>query len=136
MSILVSTQVWKLSRLSGNELLMLLAIADYADDSGRAYPSVATLARKCRIQLRGAQRILSVLRESGEIEVRMNGGPKGCNEYKIKLQATAHTDAPMHDHAPLHDDAPMHSGAPLHDDARGVHSRARNPCMAVHPNRH
>jgi hypothetical protein len=66
-------------------LLMLLAIADFADDHGNAYPSVPTLATKCRMTPRNANHILSALRACGELEVRQNEGPKGCNRYRIRL---------------------------------------------------
>ncbi len=124
MSIRVSDRVWSNSKHSGNELLMLLAIADFCDDDGRAYPSVATLAKKCRIQVRGAQRLISILRESGELEVQLNAGPKGCNTYIIKPSLPfkpLHGHAPLHNHAPVHGDArrgaqpcakPLHGGAP------------------------
>ena len=47
-------RVWDKSRHAGSELLMLLAIADFADDDGKAYPAVSTLATKCRMTGRNA----------------------------------------------------------------------------------
>lgn len=76
-------RVWELSNQRGNDLLMLLAIADFADDDGNAYPSVQTLATKCRMKPRNANVILAALRESGELEVRQNEGPHGTNRYRI-----------------------------------------------------
>jgi len=49
MSVRSIGRVWDHSAASGSFLLMLLAIADFADDDGNAYPSVPTLARKCRM---------------------------------------------------------------------------------------
>lgn len=86
MSIQVMSLVWKSSQLSGSALLMELAIADFADDDGRAYPSVATLARKCRIKPRNANYLLRQLQDSGELTVRIGEGPKGCNLYKINVK--------------------------------------------------
>lgn len=80
-------RVWEFSKNKGNDLLMLLAIADFADDDGRAYPSVSTLAEKCRMKPRNASAILSALRASGELDVRMNEGPRGANMYRIVLAA-------------------------------------------------
>ena len=48
MSVRMIAAVWDRSAHAGNALLMLLAIADFADDEGRAFPSVSTLAKKCR----------------------------------------------------------------------------------------
>lgn len=84
-------------RVSATHLLMLLSIADFADDDGRAYPSVASLARKCRMKPRNAQTILAGLRESGELVIRMGEGPKGTNLYRIQ---------PLQDSAPLQRNAP------------------------------
>jgi hypothetical protein len=79
--------VWELSQHSGTELLMLLAIADFADDAGNAYPSVATLAGKCRMKPRNANYMLKALQESGELRVTMNGGPRGANRYRVMFDA-------------------------------------------------
>lgn len=79
------SRVWDLSAHGGTELLMLLAIADFADDDGRAYPAVGTLAIKCRMSPRNANLLLAKLRDSGELEVSVGAGPRGTNSYRIKL---------------------------------------------------
>lgn len=76
-------RVWATSSHSGTELLMLLAIADFSDDDGRAYPAVGTLAKKCRMTDRNARLILANLRDSKELIVRFGEGPKGANQYLI-----------------------------------------------------
>ena len=43
------TRVWDESKQRGGALLVLLAIADFADDEGKAFPSVQTLAAKSRL---------------------------------------------------------------------------------------
>lgn len=83
MSVRTMARVWDHSTQSGTHLLMLLAIADFADDDGRAYPSVATLAKKCRMQPRNANVILAALRASGELDVRIGHGPHGTNLYRV-----------------------------------------------------
>jgi hypothetical protein len=65
---------------------MLLAIADFADDDGNAYPAVARLATKCRMKIRNANYILAALQGSGELQVRKNAGPKGTNRYRITVR--------------------------------------------------
>lgn len=66
---------------------MLLAIADFSDDEGRAYPSVPTLAQKCRMSKRNAQFILRNLEGSGELTIHVNSGPppKYPNLFLINL---------------------------------------------------
>lgn len=119
-------KVWELSQHGGTDLLMLLAIADFADDQGNAYPAVATLAEKCRMKPRNAQVILSALRDSGELDVRPNEGPKGTNLYRVTLasQGVQHS-APLQGNAPLHSTAP---GGAL-QCAKGVQHSAPEPSM-------
>lgn len=89
MSVRTMARVWAESRHGGTDLLMMLAIADFADDDGNAYPSVPTLAEKCRTTSRHANRILSGLRASGELEIRVNEGPRGTNRYRVCVGMTA-----------------------------------------------
>jgi len=68
MSIKATTLVWERSQVKGGSLLIMLAIADYAKDSGLgAYPSTSTLARKSRLSERQVFAILKQLQEEGEI---------------------------------------------------------------------
>lgn len=93
-------RVWAESKHSGTDLLMMLAIADFADDDGNAYPSVGTLATKCRTTSRHVNRILAALRSSGELEIRMNEGPRGTNRYRITLAGMTST-SPLTNRSPL-----------------------------------
>ena len=68
-SVRVSQRVWEESQHGGTELLMLLAIADFANDGGEAWPSVGTLAKKLRVTPRHAKNLLKTLRDSGELIV-------------------------------------------------------------------
>lgn len=79
--------VWTSRQHSGTHRLMLLAIADYSQDDGTAWPSVPTLARKCLMGERNARYILSDLVASGALTVQTGKGPKGSNVYKIKLDS-------------------------------------------------
>ena len=40
MSVRTMARVWEFSSHAGTDLLMLLALADFADDDGNAYPAV------------------------------------------------------------------------------------------------
>lgn len=58
------TDVWKLQGLSGTEKLVLLALADNANDAGECFPSVAMLAHKtcvCERAVRSAIRDLEAM---------------------------------------------------------------------------
>lgn len=81
-------RVWELSRHAGTDLLMLLAIADFSDDDGLAFPSVEKLAKKCRMSKRNAQDRLKALSESGELTILKNQGPppKYPNLFRVNLE--------------------------------------------------
>ncbi|MFE6645699.1 helix-turn-helix domain-containing protein [Nocardioides sp. NPDC057772] len=64
--------------------LMMLALADSANDQGVTWPSVATLAEKCSVVPRTAQRTLANLEADGWIETR-SGGTNRTNVYQLRL---------------------------------------------------
>jgi hypothetical protein len=74
MSIKVMSHVWEHCRQKGSKKLMMLAIADHADDFGVAFPGVDRLAHKCEMTERNAQAILATLESGGEIKVDFNNG--------------------------------------------------------------
>lgn len=94
MSIRKSTEVWEKSKQKGAGLLVMLAIADFANDDGFAWPSVPTLARKSRVTVRGAQKIVSNCIAAGELEVERGAGPRGTNLYHILLSQPQKTLVP------------------------------------------
>ncbi len=83
MSIRVMSHVWKHSQAKGGDLLVLLAIADFADDSGTAYPSIATLGLKARLDGRNVQRSIRRLITTGELTLSERQGPHGTNLYMV-----------------------------------------------------
>lgn len=67
MSIKEMSRVWSDSKCKGNELLLLLAIADNANDSGYCYPGIAYLAQKTRMSERTVIRMIDELETVGEL---------------------------------------------------------------------
>lgn len=61
MSIRLMSQVWSDAPFEGGALLVLLALADYANDDGESFPSVESLALKARLSERQTQRTLITL---------------------------------------------------------------------------
>lgn len=92
MSILIMSRVWANSASTGSARLVLLAIADFADDNGRAYPAVETLAEKARISERTAHYALKELVELGELSIAVAEGPRGCNLYRVQNLQGAKND--------------------------------------------
>jgi hypothetical protein len=86
MSIKVMNWVWEHSTAKGSELLLLLAIADTADDRGRnAFPSISTLAGKTRMSRRTVQRLVVKLETDGHLVLRREGGRRS-NSYEIVVE--------------------------------------------------
>ncbi|WP_322754382.1 helix-turn-helix domain-containing protein [Frankia sp. Cas3] len=84
------TWVWGASATAGNERLVLLAIADTADDDGgNAWPSVATLARKTRLDARTVQRVIRRLAAGGHLLIETAAGRGGANMYTVVMSDTA-----------------------------------------------
>lgn len=80
------SQVWELSQADGSARLLLLAIADHANDDGTgAWPSVSALAHKTHISERNVQRLCRVLVDLGELEVHYQAGPFGSNAYTVLI---------------------------------------------------
>ena len=58
-------------------MLVMLALADYADADGLCWPSVDKIAQKARLGSRHVYNILRRLRADGVISVETRGGGRG-----------------------------------------------------------
>ena len=84
MSVRVITWVWDHSMSEGTDRLVLLALADSADDNGSCWPSVLTLARKTRVSERTVRRSIRTLEALGELHTVLGSGTTS-NRYRIML---------------------------------------------------
>ncbi|MDX1545607.1 MAG: helix-turn-helix domain-containing protein [Rhodothermales bacterium] len=76
------------SRARGSARLVLVAIAEHADETGgRAWPSTETLAELANVSERMVRKNLRELESLGELTVHYKSGPHGCNLYTISLSA-------------------------------------------------
>ncbi len=80
MSIEIMNAVWRTSRASGRQKLVLLAIADHQGEQG-AWPSIATLARMVNASERSVQRDIQELSKMGELLIEPQSAP-GLGQYK------------------------------------------------------
>ena len=67
MSVYVSTCVWKHHAAKGNARLVLLAMADTAQDDGTCWPGYEFLAAKTLLSERTVMRCVAALVEAGEL---------------------------------------------------------------------
>ena len=83
MSVRTITRVWEYSNQSSTDLLLLLAIADHADDDGVCWPGISRLAKKTRTSERQTIRNVEKLARRGEIFLSRQCGRGHSNLYFI-----------------------------------------------------
>ena len=85
MSVKVMSMVWEYSQAKGGDLIILLAIADHADDEGKAFPGEDRLAKKGRMTDRNVRHCLQGLQAMGELTVAVGRGRGHPNHYQINI---------------------------------------------------
>jgi len=97
-SIRIMSSVWTLE-LHDSQKLVLLALADSANDEGHCWPSMVSLSRKCSKSDRTIQRVIKELEALGHLTRKEVVG-KGCN-YHIhpRHDVTPETMSPRNDDA-------------------------------------
>ena len=97
MAVRIITAVWDGYPGGGSELLCLLALADWSDDEGHCWPSIAAIARKSRLSRSQAQRVVHRLIDEGVVSVTGNetgGAPGSTRQYRINsTKLTGRVDA-------------------------------------------
>jgi hypothetical protein len=115
--------VWTRSRSRHGARLVLLYIAWAIRENGSgphpgwAWPSNAEVAAKTGLSARAVQAAMSEAVKLGELEVRYNAGPKGCNLYRINTLTPAESAPPQNLH-------PENTAPP--QDLRGLASSQPN----------
>lgn len=87
MSIDVSKVVWDDAPFyDGGTLIVLLALAEYADDKGVCWPHIDTIARRARLGLRQTRNILRQLKGDGVLLVERGGGRGIHSRYRLCVE--------------------------------------------------
>lgn len=81
MSVQIIAKVWEMETSSPTEKLILLALAEHADDKGHCWPSITRLADKCSVCTRTVIRQLEALATRGLIKAEKENGK--VNRYSI-----------------------------------------------------
>jgi len=88
MSIKIMTRVWSESEAKSSKLLLLLAIADIADDNGFAWPGMDLLAEKIRMTTQSVRNLTQELMQAGEL-VKISRADQGrTNLYIVMTSIT------------------------------------------------
>jgi hypothetical protein len=85
MSNVILNAVFQHSKAEGVARLVLLSLADRADDSGRAWCGAKDLCDRTRASRRQVKEVVPQLCEMGELAIVGKWGPKRCNVYQITL---------------------------------------------------
>lgn len=85
-----SNHVWQNSKQRGSALVVLLALADMANDDGECYPGKSKLSEKCRLTVRNLTQTLRGLEAAGELSIirRRVGNFNRSNIYKINMEGS------------------------------------------------
>lgn len=123
MSIRVMSLVWE-TQLSMVEKMVLLAIADAANDEGLAWPSHSTLAKKCGAVRGTIKNALDRLRDHGVLSFERRcreDGSKTSHLYRINLEK-------------IGGGSPRDQGRSPHDQGVGHHvTKGRSPRVHHEP---
>ena len=89
MSIRVMSQVWDFGPDDATMKLVLLALADIADDQGKCWPSMERIAQRGCMSDRNARRIIRKLEDVGWLRVQTHPGRNKTNTYWVTKPDTA-----------------------------------------------
>lgn len=81
------SEIWANGPSRQSDRFVLLALADYANDEGECWPSIAGIMEKVCMSERGVQTVIRRLQADGWLEISVGSGRKNCNAYTIKNPA-------------------------------------------------
>lgn len=82
--------------LGPTERLIMLALADHADDAGRCYPSMRRLQERTGLSERAVQTNVRALTDKGYLRVIVGGGKGNANVYFVSANPASETPYHMH----------------------------------------
>lgn len=84
MSVRIMADVWASSAAKGNDRLVLLALADHANDEDRqCWPSLTHVAKKCQLSRTTVRRCVYRLAIRGELRLVILGSGRSASRYEI-----------------------------------------------------
>lgn len=86
MSVEAMQWVWKNGPSDMTERMVLLAIADHADEDGRGFPSMVGIAEKTCMTERGARGVVRRLEAGGWLKTEIGGGRGGKSVYTVLMK--------------------------------------------------
>jgi predicted ArsR family transcriptional regulator len=87
-SVKASHWAWQ-QALQPTHKVVLLALADHADDAGECWPSIGLLSRKVNVTARTVQRVVRDLQAAGLVGIEPQKRPGGrgatTNRYRLTI---------------------------------------------------
>jgi hypothetical protein len=94
MSVKIMTVVWTLD-LPHADKIVLLALADNANDDGYCYPSTTTVSKKCGMAERSVRRVLARLVEQGHLSINERRGRSSTYDVHPGPSVTPDRPSPL-----------------------------------------
>lgn len=116
--------VFESTTLAPTERLIMLALADHADDEGRCYPSIQRLCRRTGLSERAVQTNIKKLGDQGYVRIIRGGGKGHSNLYFVS--ANPASNAPKETPNPAAD-APRRKCTPAADAPQTPQQMRLNP---------
>ncbi|MGA0540713.1 helix-turn-helix domain-containing protein [Neotabrizicola sp. VNH66] len=116
--------IFESTTLGPTERLIMLALADHADDEGRCYPSIQRLSQRTGLSERAVQINTRKLVEQGYIRVVAGGGKGNANLYFVSANPACGAPFEAPNPAP---DAPRTKCTPASDSPQTPHDVRPNP---------
>lgn len=137
MSIDVMVSVWKHSKQKAAARLLLIAIADSANDHGEAWPGIKSLAKKCNTSDRNIQKLIKHLEASGELRVVDGGGRStvnGATNKYIVITPDIPLPTSIEEARPVNAGTPVSNSTPVKELTKGGVPQYTGPVNAGTPN--
>lgn len=83
MSVKMMAAIFESRSLGPTKRLVMLALADHADDTGRCYPSIVRLQDRTGLSERAVRDNIRALEAEGYLNVTLSAGPGGKNLYTV-----------------------------------------------------
>lgn len=88
MSVKAISWAWENGRGTAAQRLVLLALADSANDDGECWPGMGTIAKKTGVSVRSVHRAIGALEQAGLVEVqerRRSNGSYTSHLYRLTI---------------------------------------------------
>jgi hypothetical protein len=84
MSVKLMSTVWKTDIQSPAAKLVLLSLADRANDDGKdCFPKIETVAKRCGLTYRGVTKVIKELEAAGHITIKSGRGKHRSNDFFV-----------------------------------------------------